>query len=41
MICAKIFGNKHTYIEHTSLIVLDIITCLPATEKERITNRIN
>ena len=22
------FGNKHIYIEHTSLIVLDIITCL-------------
>ena len=28
MICAKSFGNKHIYIENTSLIVLDIITCL-------------
>ena len=24
----KFLGNKHIYIEHTSLIVLDIITCL-------------
>ena len=24
----KFFGNKHIYIEHTILIVLDIIICL-------------